>query len=116
MTGVAMAATAREVRRATLDAVPTAPVATGSLVAGYGIPRMTGRRPLGGVVFAAGTAWCAREWVRQRGAPAAVALTGVQFCAFFASHRLARKLGSCPSVLTTSLRGGAAATLVVDRR
>jgi hypothetical protein len=54
--------------------------------------------------------------VRRGGAPAAVALTGVQFCAFFASHRLARKLGAWPSVLSTALASGAAATLVVDRR
>jgi hypothetical protein len=54
--------------------------------------------------------------VRRSGAPAAVALTGVQLCAFFASHRLARTLGAWPSVLTTSLASGAAASLVADRR
>ena len=85
-------------------------------MAGYGIARTTGRRPLGGLVLAAGTTWCAREWVRRHGTPTAAALTGVQFCAFVASHRLARNLGAWPSVLTTSLASGAAARLVADRR
>jgi hypothetical protein len=86
------------------------------LVVGYGIARTTGRRPLGGLVLAAGTAWCAREWVRRRGTSTAVALTGVQFGAFVASHRLARDLGAWPSVVTTALASGAAAKLVADRR
>lgn len=96
--------------------MPTAPVAAGSLVAGYGIARTTGRRPLGGLVLAAGTAWCAREWVRRRGTPTALALTGIQAGAFVASHRLARNLGAWPSVLATSMASGAAAKLVADRR
>jgi hypothetical protein len=85
-------------------------------VAGYGIARTTGQRPLGGLVLAAGTAWCAREWVRRRGTPTALALTGIQVCAFVASHRLARNLGAWPSVLATSMASGAAAKLVADRR
>jgi hypothetical protein len=85
-------------------------------VAGYGIATTTGRRRLGGVVLATGTAWCAREWMRRRGTSTALLLTGVQIGAFVASHRLARNLGAWPSVLTTSLASGAAAKLVADRR
>jgi hypothetical protein len=95
--------------------MPSAPIAAASLVAGYGIARGTGKRPLGGLVFATGTAWCAREWSR-RSAPAAVALVGVQLGAFVASHRLARKLGAWPSVLAASAVSAAAAALVADRR
>lgn len=77
---------------------------------------MSGKRPLGGIVFAGGTAWCARKWTRRRGAPAAAALLGVQFGAFFATHRLARKLGAWPSVLATGAASGVAAALLDDRR
>ena len=96
--------------------MPTAPVAAGSLVAGYGIASTTGKRPLGGLVFAGGTAWCAREWVRSQGVPTAAVLVGIQLGAFFASHRLARRLGAWPSVLTSSAAASAAVALVADRR
>jgi hypothetical protein len=94
----------------------TAPIAAGSLVAGYGVARMTRRRPLGGLVFATGTAWCARKWARRRGTAESAALVGFQLGAFVASHRLARRLGAWPSVLATSAASGAAAALVADRR
>jgi hypothetical protein len=96
--------------------MPTAPVAAASLVAGYGVASRTGKRPLGGLVFAAGTAWCAGAWVRRGGVPAAVSLLGIQLGAFVASHRLAPTLGAWPSVLATSAASGAAAALVADRR
>jgi hypothetical protein len=95
--------------------VPTAPVAAGSLVIGYGIAVSTGVRPLGGLVLAAGTGWCAREWARRRGTFTAAALVGVQVGGFVASHRLARRLGAWPSVLVTALAGGTIAALVGDR-
>ena len=101
---------------ATLGSMPSAPVAAVSLVVGYGMASTTGKRPLGGLAFAGGTAWCACEWARRRGAPAAVGLVGVQLGAFVASQRLARKLGAWPSVLAASAAGGVAAALVADRR
>lgn len=96
--------------------MPSAPIAAASLIAGYGLSTTTGKRQLGGLVFATGTAWCAREWAGRRGAAKAVALVGVQLGAFFASHRLARRLGAWPSVFATSAASAAAATLVADRR
>lgn len=93
----------------------TAPVAAASLIVGYGLARTTGNRPLGGMVFTTGTAWCGREWARRRGIPAAAALVGFQLGAFVASHRLAPKLGAWPSVLTTSAASGIAAAFVGDR-
>jgi hypothetical protein len=101
---------------ATLGAMVTAPVAAASLVVGYRVATRTGRRPLGGLVFVSGSAWCGREWVRRRGVPAAAALVGVQLGAFFASHRVARKRGAWPSVITTSAVSGTAAAIVGDRR
>lgn len=103
----------REAARLALMA--TAPVAAASLVVGYGVARGIGKRPLGGLVFAAGTAWCGRECLRRRGAPAAVALVGFQLGAFVASHRLAHRLGAWPSVLTAGAASGAAAALLGDR-
>jgi hypothetical protein len=96
--------------------MPTAPVAAASLVAGYGVAVASGKRPLGGLVFLAGTAWCAHQWLSRAGAPAASALVGVQLGAFLASHRLARNLGAWPSVLTTATASGATAALLADRR
>jgi hypothetical protein len=96
--------------------MPSAPVAAASLIAGYGLASTTGKRPLGGLVFAAGTAWCAREWAGRRGAAAAAGLVGVQLGAFVASHRLARRLGAWPSVFASSAASAVAAALVADRR
>ena len=93
----------------------TAPFAAGSLVAGYGVARVTGKRPLGGLAFATAIASCGREWATRRGAPAATALVGVPLGAFFASHRLARKLGTWASVLASSAASGAAAARAGDR-
>ena len=96
--------------------MPTAPIAAASLVAGYGVAVRSGKRPLGGLVFAAGTAWCVRKWLNRADARTAALLVGVQLSAFVTSHRLARTLGAWPSVLTTAAASGAAAALLADRR
>lgn len=85
-----------------MTCVATAPVAAGSLVAGYAVARGTGVRPLGGVVFAAGTVWCARRWSGRHGALATVALTATQLGAFALSHRLARRIGAWPGVAVSA--------------
>jgi hypothetical protein len=89
----------------------TAPVAAGSLLAGYAAARASGVRPLGGVVLLAGTGWCAREWARRRGVGVAAALVGVEAGAFVASHRLAKRIGAWPSVLVSAAAAGVAAAL-----
>jgi hypothetical protein len=93
----------------------TAPIAAGSLVAGYGVAVKSGVRPLGGAVLLTGTIWCAREWTRSHSVITAAALVGVQGAAFVVSHRLARRIGAWPSVLVTAAVSGAAAALA-DRR
>jgi hypothetical protein len=96
--------------------MPTAPVAAGSLVAGYLVARETGVRPLGGVVLAVGAAWCAREWLRDSGRGTTGALLALYIAAFGASHPLAKKIGAWPSVLAVSAVTGAAVWTASDRR
>jgi hypothetical protein len=64
--------------------VPSAVAALG-LVGEFFVARRTGRRELGGALFAAAGAWCAREWYRARG-PAG--LGAVYVAAMGGSHPL----------------------------
>ena len=97
-------------------AFPTAPIAAGSLVAGYLVARETGIRPLGGAVLAAGGAVCGREWLRTAGPVTAGALGATYLAAFGLSHPLAKRIGAWPSVLSVSAATAAAAFLAADRR
>jgi hypothetical protein len=96
-------------------AVPTAPIAAGSLVGGYLVARTTGIRPLGGAVLAAGGAYCTRRWVATSGPVAAAGLLGLYLAGFGASHPLAKKIGAWPSVLSVAAVSGGAAFAVSDR-
>lgn len=93
----------------------TAPVAAGSLVAGYAAARVSGVRPLGGLVLLAGGGWCFRAWSRRRGVAVAAGLTAVQAGAFVLSHRLARRIGPWPSVAVAAAVGGGAAAFADGR-
>lgn len=94
--------------------VPSAAVAAASLVAGYGVARATGVRPLGGVVLAAGWAVAAHHW--QRKGPAALAGLSVAYLAAFGlSHPLAKKIGAWPSVLTVAAADAALTWAIADR-
>jgi len=95
--------------------VPTAPVAAASLLGGYLVARSSGRRPLGGAVLAAGSAWCTRRWWSSVGPGRATALLGMELAAFGASHPLAKRVGAWPSVLGVSAAAAFAAWLVADR-
>jgi hypothetical protein len=97
-------------------ALPTAPIAAGSLLGGYLVARYSGVRPLGGVVLAAGGAVCARSWADTAGTPAAAGLLAVYLGGFGVSHPLAKKVGAWPSVLSVAAVSGASAWLVADRR
>jgi hypothetical protein len=96
--------------------VPTAPVAAGSLVAGYLVASQTGVRPLGGLVLVGAGAWCAREWQQRAGTGTAVGLTAIYVAGFAGSHALAHGIGAWPAVLTAAAAAGAAAWLGADRR
>ncbi len=99
-----------------MAALPTAPVAAGSLVGGYLVARETGIRPLGGAVLAAGGAYCATRWRSTVGAGPAAGLLAVYLAGFGASHPLAKRIGAWPSVLAVAAASGAAAFVVADRR
>ncbi|HWF72450.1 MAG TPA: hypothetical protein VG186_03845 [Solirubrobacteraceae bacterium] len=96
--------------------VPTAPVAAGSLVAGYLVARESGVRPLGGAVLAVAGAWCTRAWARRTGPGTASLLLGIYLAGFGGSHPLAKKIGAWPAVLTAAGASGAASWLLADRR
>ena len=98
-----------------MTAMPTAPVAALSLVAGFAVAQATGVRPLGGVVLAVALGWCAVRWRRSAGAGRAVALVALYLAAFAASHVLAGLLGTWGAVLLVAAVVGAAAWLAGDR-
>jgi hypothetical protein len=99
-----------------LRSAPTAPVAAGSLIAGYAVAAGSGSRPLGGVVLLAGGLWCVREWARRNDARTAAELACVGLAAFALSHVLARSIGAWPAVLLVSAATALAAWLRADAR
>jgi thiol:disulfide interchange protein len=92
--------------------IPTAPIAAGVFIAGYGVVAATGSRPLGGLVLAAGGVWCVRLWSRRHDTRTAVVLAGVGLLAFVLSHVLAFAIGAWPAVLVLA----AVSAVVVWRR
>jgi hypothetical protein len=96
--------------------IPTAPVAAGSLIAGYAVAAGTGSRPLGGVVLLIGGAWCVRVWTQRDGARSAIGLAGVGLGAFIASHLLALAIGPWPAVLLVAAAMAAVAWTRSDAR
>lgn len=97
-------------------AVPTAPIAGGSLIAGYLVARESGVRPLGGVVLAASGTYLARRWSHDAGALAAGVLLGTYAAAFALSHPLAKRVGAWPSVIAVAALSGGASHALADRR
>ena len=94
--------------------IPTAPIAAGTLIVGYGVAVGTGSRPLGGVVLALGGLWCIQTWRRRNGARTAATLALVGLAAFVLSHVLALAIGAWPSVLLVSAAVAAAAWTKAD--
>ena len=95
--------------------LPTAPVAAGSLIAGFAAARYSRIRPLGGIPLALGGGWCAQEWNRRRGRETALVLGSIYLVCFVGSHPLGRRIGAWPSVLTVSVISGASAWALADR-
>lgn len=73
-------------------------IAAAGLIGGFLAARQTGRRDLGGVLFAAAGAWCARDWYRASGPAAAAGLSAVYVAAMGGSHPLAKRIGAWPAV------------------
>lgn len=91
--------------------VPSVVAAVG-LVGGFFVARRTGRRELGGALFAAAGTWCAREWYRAHGPVAAAGLGAVYVAAMGGSHPLAEYIGAWPAVAAVTAVTVAAAEVV----
>jgi len=94
-------------------------VAALGLVGGFALARSTGRREVGGALFAAAGAWSARQWHRSSGPAAALGLGTLYAAAMGGSHPLAKRIGAWPAVAAvTALTVGAsqAVTRLVTRR
>jgi hypothetical protein len=94
------------------SAAPPSAVAVLGLVGGYLAASRTGHRELGGALFAAAGAWCAREWYRASGPVAMVGLSALYVAAMGGSHPLAKMTGAWPSVITVAAVTAAASELV----
>ena len=82
--------------------IPTSLLTAGGLLGGFALAEATKQRPLGGVVFAAATTTAVPQWRRALGTGGAAGLTGLSIAAMGASHPLAKKIGSWPSVAAVS--------------
>ena len=82
------------------------------LVGGFAAARYTGRREVGGLVFAAAGAMGAQSWRAIAGPRAAAAMTVLYATAMGVSHPLAKKVGPWPSVLAVTAVTAAASELV----
>jgi hypothetical protein len=95
---------------------PTAPIAAGSLIAGYAVAVGSGSRPLGGIVLLAGGLWCVREWLRRNDARTALVLACAGLAAFVVSHVLALAIGAWPAVLLVAAAMAIATWVRADAR
>ena len=85
-----------------MQRLPTAPIAAGGLIAGFGVAVATGSRPLGGLVLAACGLSCIAVWARRDPTRVTVTLTATWLVAFAISHLLGRVIGAWPSVIVVS--------------
>ena len=95
--------------------VPSAVIAAGGLVGGYGVARWTRKRELGGAVLAVAGAAAATQWPQRAGGKAAGVLTATYVAAFGASHPLAKKVGAWPAVFGVAGAVAVASWVVADR-
>ena len=101
--------------RVTSSAVPTWPVASGSLVVGFVVAELTGVRALGGAVLLAALVWCWVAWARRRSVLVAVGLTAAYVAAFALSHVIAGAVGAIVSVALVSAVVALVVFAVADR-
>jgi hypothetical protein len=95
---------------------PTAPLAAGSLVAGYAVAVASGSRPLGGLVLLLGGMLCMRIWTLRHGPRMAISLACAGLFAFILSHVLALAVGAWPAVLIVAAGTGAVVWIRADTR
>lgn len=82
------------------------------LVGGFVVARQTGRRELGGALFAAAGALCAWDWNRSAGPAAAAGLGALYVAAMGGSHPLAKRIGAWPAVAAVTAATVAAGEVV----
>ena len=87
-------------------------IAALGLTGGFLVARRTGRRELGGALFAVAGAWCARDWYRTSGPAAAAGLSALYAAAMGGSHPLAKRIGAWPAVVAVTAATVAAAEVV----
>ena len=87
-------------------------IAALGLTGGFLVARRTGRRELGGALFAVAGAWCARDWYRTSGPAAAAGLSALYAAAMGGSHPLAKRIGAWPAVVAVTPATVAAAEVV----
>lgn len=86
------------------------------MIGGYVSARVTKIRPLGGIVLGAAGIAAGQRWYRKSGAGTTALLTAIYLGAFGASHPLAKKIGSWPSVLTSTAAAAGAAWVLNDKQ
>ncbi|MGH2915231.1 MAG: hypothetical protein ACRDMX_09605 [Solirubrobacteraceae bacterium] len=96
--------------------VPTAPLAAGGLVAGFGVAVATDSRPLGGVVLASCGLACIGVWAARDGRRVTVALTAAGLAGFALSHALGLLIGAWPSVIAVAATVGGLCWRLSDGR
>lgn len=94
------------------DTIPASAVAALGLAGGFLLARRTGRREVGGALFAAAGVWCARDWYRASGPVAAFGLSALYVAAMGGSHPLAKRVGAWPSVAAVTAVTVVAAEIV----
>ncbi|MHB1468489.1 MAG: hypothetical protein ACYCU0_07065 [Solirubrobacteraceae bacterium] len=94
--------------------VPTALLAAATLILSWGVVEVSGSRPLGGIVLAAGGIGCIAIWARRDGPRTAALLGACGLLSFAVSHVIALALGPWPSVLIVAAAMGALAWLKSD--
>jgi hypothetical protein len=84
-------------------------LAAAGLIGGFAAARYSGRRALGGAVFAAAGAAAGPQWARAAGPRGAATMGAIYAAAMGGSHPLAKRVGPWKAVL-----GAAAATALAS--
>src|SRR5699024_4158113 len=95
---------------------PTAGLVTAGMIGGYVAARVTKIRPLGGIVLGACGIAAGGRWYRASGPGTTALLSTIYLGDFGASHPLAKKIGSWPSVLVSTAAAAGAARVLNDKQ
>ena len=99
----------------THSCTPASAVAAAGLIGGFAAARYSGRRAIGGVVFAVAGAYCGQRWRTAAGPAGAAAMGALYTAAMGGSHPLAKKIGAWPAVLAVTGATVVASELVSRR-